>query len=98
MMASATVLAFSGCVTGSPPYEDYTVARTAVRAAQDVDSARYAPGLWAKADEAYRNGEQSYKDSNFESAQSFFKKAIRYSEEAENATRLKKFESGDSFP
>lgn len=87
-----------GCVTPPPPYEDYTIARTAIRAAQDVDSPRFAAGWWAKADESYRKGEQAYKDVEFEQAQKYFRSAIRYAERAEDTTRLKKFESGDTFP
>jgi hypothetical protein len=94
------MLAFglSACITPPPPYLDYTMARTAYHAAQDVDAARFASGLWAKADENFRNGEKSYRENDFGPAQVFFKKAIYFSERAEDATRLKKFETGDSFP
>lgn len=88
----------TACISPPPPYEDYTIARTAVRAAQEVDSARFASGLWAKAEENYRKGEQAYKDIEFEKAKAFFRNATKYAERAEDATRLKKFESGDSFP
>lgn len=90
--------ALSGCVTPPPPYDDYTIARTAVTSAQEVDSARFAPGLWAKAEESYRKGEKAYKEFEFDEARKLFRMAISFAERAEDATRLKKFESGDSFP
>lgn len=91
-------VAVSACVTPPPPYQEYTTARTAFKAAQDVDSARFASGLWAKAEDNYRKGEKAYRESDFGEAKQFFKRATAFSERAEEATRLKKFESGDSFP
>lgn len=88
----------TACITPPPPYEDYTLARTALHAAKDADSARFAAGWWSKAEDSYRNGEQAYKDVEFEKAKKYFRNTIRYAERAENVTRLKKFESGDSFP
>lgn len=98
-VALISFLSLNSCVVAAPPpFEDYTMARAAIRAAQDVDSARFAPGLWNKADENYRSGMKSYKDQDFLDAKAFFKKATDLAERAENATRLKKFQSGDSFP
>jgi len=88
----------TACVTPPPPYEDYTLARTALHAAQEVDSARFASGWWSKAEESYRKGEQAYKEVEFEQAKKCFRNTVRYAERAEDQTRLKKFESGDSFP
>lgn len=87
-----------GCVVPPPPYEDYSTAKSAVRAARDVDSARYSTTSWHKAEEAFRNGEKAFKDNDFAQAKRYFKLAKEYAESAENATRLKKFKSGDSFP
>lgn len=97
-LSSLLFLGLTACVAAPPPYEDYTLARAAVRAAQDVDSARFSTGLWHKAEESYRNGQKSYKDADFADAKQFFRRAVEYAERAENATRLKKFQSGDSFP
>ncbi len=91
-------LCLSSCVVAPAPYEDYTIARSAFRAAQDVDSPRFATGLWNKAEENFRKGEKAWKDAEFEEARKYFKRSIGYSERAENATRLKKFQTGDSFP
>jgi hypothetical protein len=87
----------SGCVS-APPYEEYTIARAAYHSAQEVDSGRFAGGLWAKAEENYRYGEKAYRDYEFDSAKIYFRKATYFAERAEDATRMKKFESGDSFP
>jgi hypothetical protein len=81
-----------------PPYEEYTLARAAVRAAQDVDSPRFATGLWTKADESYRSAEKAYKDESYAKARALFKTSQEFAEHAENVTRLKKFQTGDSFP
>lgn len=92
-------LGLSACVIAPPaPYEEYVLARAAVRSAQEVDSARFSTGLYNRAEESYRNGAKSFKDADFKEAKQFFKRAIEYAERAENATRLKKFQSGDSFP
>ena len=91
-------LSLSSCVAVSPPYEEFTLARTAVKAAQDIDSARFATGLWHRAEENFRNGQKAFKESDYGPAKTYFKKALAFAERAENATRLKKFQSGDSFP
>jgi hypothetical protein len=97
--ALISFLSLSSCVVAAPPpFEDYTIARAAIRAAQDVDSARFSPGLWNKADENFRNGQKAYKESDYADAKIYFKKATDLAERAENATRLKKFQTGDSFP
>ena len=87
-----------GCVAPPPPYEDYAIAKAAIRAAQDADCARFSTGLWNKAEENYRSGQKSYRESDFAEAKKFFKEAIKYAERAENSTRLKKFQSGESYP
>ena len=82
---------------GPAPYEEYTYARTALDAARSSGAAKYAPGLWFKADEAYRKGAKAYKDRYFKEARDYLINARKYAEKAENSTRLKKFESGDGF-
>jgi hypothetical protein len=98
MLIGGVCASLMACVSPPPPYEDYTIARTAIRAAQEVDSARFAAGWWAKAEENYRKAEIAYREVDFEEAKKFFKNATKYAERAEDATRMKKFESGDSFP
>ncbi len=98
-VALISFLSLSSCVVAAPPpFEEYTLARAAVRAAQDVDSPRFSAGLWNRADENFRKGQKAYKESDYAEAKVFFKKAIDFAERAENSTRLKKFQTGDSFP
>jgi hypothetical protein len=98
---SSFILLFSaiaGCVVAPPPYEEYALSRSAIRAAQEFDSARFAPGPWNKADDNYRAGTKAWKDGEYDKAKVYFMNAQQYAERAENTTRLKKFQSGDSFP
>lgn len=90
----------SGCkvIAAPPPYEEYSLARTAVKAAQEADSARFATGIWNKAEENFRAGQKAYREADYDSAKKHFQLAIQFAEKAENSTRLKKFQSGDSFP
>ena len=94
-LSSVTLAA---CVVPPPPYEDYAIAKAAVRGARDVDSARFSTTTMHKAEEAFRNGEKAFKDNDFEEAKRYFQRSKELAESAENATRLKKFKSGDTFP
>lgn len=87
----------SGCVSAPPPYEEFTLARAAVNAARAYEAPKHAPGYWHKAKEFYIRGERAYKESDFGVAHDNFKKARAFAEKAENATRLKKFQTGDRF-
>lgn len=92
------LLVLSSCVAAPPPYEEYTLARAAIKAAQDVDSARFSGGYWNRASDDFREGEKAWKDAEYETAKRLFKSAIQLSERAENATRLKRFQTGDGLP
>ncbi len=95
-LALAVILtALSGCV-GRPPREDYTLANAAITAARAAQAPRFAPGLFSSADEAYRKGQRDYDAGHFSAAESNFEKAIRFAEQAENYTVLKKAETGES--
>lgn len=74
------------------------MARVAVRAAQEVDSARHASGLWNRAEENFRVAQKAYNENEYAKAKKHFLAAIQFAEKAENATRLKRFQSGDSYP
>ena len=91
-------LGLSACVAAPPPFDEYVLARTAVAAAKEVDSAKNAPGLWTRAEENYRIAQKQFKDNDFALARRHFLSAIQFAEKAENATKLKKFQSGDSYP
>ncbi|MCC7404354.1 MAG: DUF4398 domain-containing protein [Bdellovibrionales bacterium] len=93
------VLIFGGWRCASaPPINEYTIARTALQAAQDVEAARYASGFWHKAEEFYRKGQDAYKDNDFAAAREYFERAREFAEKAENSARLRKFQSGEGFP
>lgn len=98
LRSAALTSALVGCVNAPPPYEEYVLARSAIRAAQDVEASRFATGLWSKAEENFREGQLLYKDNDFAKAKSRFQQAIVFAEKAENATRLRKFQSGDVVP
>ncbi|HAG92194.1 MAG TPA: hypothetical protein DCL41_09990 [Bdellovibrionales bacterium] len=90
----AAVLA--ACVS-PPPYEEYTLASEAIRAAQEADGSKYSPAFWLEAERSYRAAEQAYKLNEFEKAKTMFVKARHAAERAENQSRLEKFKSGDVF-
>ena len=87
----------SGCVVAPLPTEEYTLARAALAAAKDSGAERLAPGIWYKADENYHFGEKYLKEKDNISAKAAFLKSIEFAEKAENAARIKKFESGENF-
>lgn len=93
---SLVLVGVVGCVS-TPPYEEYTLAREALRAAEEADSAKLSAAFWMKAEGAYREAEQAYKENQFDLARKKFVTARVLAEKAENQTRLKKFESGDVF-
>lgn len=93
----AMTWALSSCVTPPPPFDEYAVARSAVNAARECDSAKFAKGMWNKAEEFYFQGQKSFNENDMDQARKSFRLATEYAERAENLTRLKKFQTGDSF-
>jgi hypothetical protein len=91
-----TAAVLAACVS-KPPYEEYSLAQTALRAAEEADSSKYSPSHWLNAESSYREGEQAYKLNEFDKARTLFIRARLSAEKAENQTRLKKFKSGDVF-
>lgn len=91
------MLFFTGCVTYIP-VDEYNLARTAYESAKEADAARYAPALWFNAEQAYREGKKAFKDRSYGTARSKFNDAKLYSEQAENAARLARHQSGDIIP
>lgn len=85
----------SACVAPLP-IEEYTLARAAVTSAKESGAERLAPGMWYKAEENYRRGQKALKDSDNEVAKTSFLRAIGFAEKAENASRLKKYETGEN--
>ncbi len=83
----------SACV-GSPPIEEYNLARAAHDAAAESESSRYAQGLWYKADDAYNNAIKLFKDRQHDEAREEFVIARELLEKAENAARIQRVQSG----
>jgi len=95
--AVLTCFTIAGCAA-PPPFEEYTLSRTALYSARDVEAGRYASGYWHRAEENYRRGQKQFKDNDFARARESFLSSLEFSEKAENATRLRKFQSGEGFP
>ena len=88
-----------GCVTSSSvPIEEYNLARAAYEAARDADCVRFAPSLWFNAEQSYREGQKAYAERNYGAARDKFEEARGYAEQAENAARLARHDSGDVAP
>lgn len=91
------LVASVGCVSVIP-VDEYTIARAAMEGARESEAPRYAPALWYKAEQAYREGETFFRERAYEEAMKRFAQARTWAEQAENAARLSRFESGDLAP
>lgn len=97
LLVLCSFLFLSGCAT-TPPVEDFTLARAAMDAARESDAPKFAPSLWFKAEESFRLGQLSYRDRRFAMARKEFVEARDLAEQAENAARLKRFQTGETVP
>ncbi len=77
------------------PLLEYSLARSAIESAKNVESVKYSPSHWHQASEYYRTATLLYKDGRYEEAKENFLQAKAFAEKAENLTRLKRFKSGD---
>jgi hypothetical protein len=93
--ASLVVFLFMGCISAPPPVDEYTIARTAMEAARVVESARYSPGYWHQAEEAYRRAQALFRDHEYEESKVEFLKARQAAEKAENSARLIRQKNGE---
>ena len=88
---------FSSCVT-YVPVDEWTLARSAYDAAKDADAARYVPAIWFNADQSYREAQKAYRERRYDESKSLFIQARKLCEEAENAARLARQQSGEVVP
>ncbi len=88
---------FAGCAS-NPPLEEYTLAKTALDAAQNSGANKYAPGYWFKAEETYRQGEVAFRNGQFEESKELFVQSKNFSEKSENKARFDRAKSGEDFP
>jgi hypothetical protein len=93
--SSYLVFCLAGCATPVPLLE-YSLARSAIESAKNVESVKYSPSHWHQASEYYRTATLLYKDGKYEEAKENFVLARAFAEKAENLTRLKRFKSGDA--
>ena len=84
----------TGCATERPNVH-LVLAREAFTAAKEVESARYAPGYYHKAEESYRRGMNAYQEGKMGEAVKEFKNSKVYAEKAENAARIQRQKQGD---
>ncbi len=94
-LLASTVVILTACQTTNLPVEEHTIARAAMDAAKAVESARYSPGHWHQAEEAYRKAELYIKDREFEKARLEFLRARSSAEKAENSARLLRQKNGE---
>lgn len=91
------LVSVSGCAV-NPPVQEYTIARTALSAAQTSGASKYAPSLWFKAEENYRQGETAFQKGDFKVAKQYFVESQDFSERAENKARYDKRKQGEDVP
>lgn len=87
----------AGCVS-KIPVDEYAIARAAMDGARESEAPRYAPALWYKAEQAYREGEIFFRERVYDQAFKRFGQARAWAEQAENAARLTRYEAGDLAP
>jgi TolA-binding protein len=90
----AAVFTIAACSIDRPNPELVT-AREAFAAATEVDSAKYAPANYHKAEETYRRAMGLYKEQRYKDAIKEFRLARSYAERAENAARIQRQKSGE---
>jgi hypothetical protein len=85
------------CVT-YVPVEEWTIARAALEGARDADAPRFVPAIWFKAEQSYREAQRFFKERQYGEARNLFIVARQGFEQAENAARLSRYQSGEAAP
>ena len=91
----ALIFCLSSCQTAQAPLEEYTLARAAMDAARNVQASRHSSGYWNQADQAFRQGQENYRDHNWSKAKEDFLRARTAAEKAENSARLIRQKTGE---
>ena len=91
----ALMLCLLSCQTVPVPLEEYTLARAAMEAARNVQAPRHSAGYWNQADQAYRQGQEDFRDHSWSKAREEFIKARLAAEKAENSSRLIRQKTGE---
>jgi hypothetical protein len=90
-------LSLVACVS-DPPLEDYSLSRSAYDAAREAEAPRYAPALWYKAEETYKQAQLLYKQRDYDEAKAEFIEARVLLEKSENVARTARLQSGGVPP
>jgi hypothetical protein len=90
-----TSLIFTRCVSFPPPIEDYTLARTALEAARQIEAARYSPLYFQQAENFYKKAQSLYDDREYDKAQQEFIQCRKSAEKAETAARVQMLLNGE---
>jgi hypothetical protein len=80
------------------PVDEWTIARSAYEAAKDADAARYVPSIWFNAEQTYREAQKSYRERRYPKSKVLFIESKQLCEQAENAARLARQQSGEVVP
>lgn len=90
-----TTIVFTSCVSIPPPVEDYTLARTALEAARQIEAARYSPLFFQQAENHYKKAQSLFDDREYDKAQEEFIQCRKASEKAETAARMQMLLRGE---
>ncbi len=93
-LAFVLLAGLSSCISNIP-VSDYSVARAAWENAKEAGAARLAPGVWYRADQAYKKGQKLFSERDYSGARDAFEEARFYSEKAENTARLQSPDGGN---
>ena len=74
---------------GRPPFLEYTLANSAIKAADKVKARHHAAPEWMKALNYYDRGRRHYADRGYISAKRMFNLSLKWAEQAENFSRIK---------
>lgn len=88
-------LSLSGCATVVLPIQEYSLAKTALDAAEKNDGERLAPILFQQAQQTYHQAVKYYENRDYEEAKVLFIKARKLAEKSESAARIKKAKTGE---
>jgi hypothetical protein len=89
------LLLIVSCSSVTLPIQEYTLARSALEAAEQSDAERLTPLLFQQAQQLYKQAESHYKEREYEEARVLFIKSRKASEKAENTARIKKSKTGE---
>lgn len=97
VLLGAVLVAGSGCISPRPVTEQL-LAHVAISSAKEAGADRMAAVLWHDAEREYLAGRRALDDRDNDAARTAFLKSRKFAEDAENLTRLKRFQTGEVVP